>query len=276
MEAINLLTRFIDILPDLQMAIQTEENQPNLDTIRKLCMRMSHIDFAAIAASAENQLCRIELVKPKYKKTTLYNSRNLAKMAVESISDAAVSTQEVPCAPYPTWPLCTINTIEDVSIPEVVFPVAGAPHLIPMPFYLLEGKKGLYMRLTNNVVCRVPFPNLYTADNKEFKRKSVKCRFNDQELCANYRKQMSRINRTQTYPCSFAHSGEKFNRVGFAARCRIASFGNHDALADDLARVQLDDIKHMLMNILNDLLLVNIWMQTTCRGTLVLDDLDVC
>ncbi len=276
MKAIDILTQFMEILPNLRDTIASEDNQSKLDTIRKLCIQMSHIDFLGIAGSAENQLCKIELAKPKCQKSTiLYNSRNLAKIAIDGC--VADDTKPIQYEPYPKWPLRTIRMIEDVPVPELIFPAADAYHLIPMPFYLLESKSGLYMRLTHNVICKVPFPNLYTADNREFKKKSVKCRFNDQDMCANYRRQMARINRTQIYPCTFAHCGEKFNRVGFGARCKVASFGNHESLSEDLARVQLEDIKHMLMNALNDLLLINMWLQVTCKkGVLILDSLDVC
>ncbi len=177
-----------------------------------------------------------------------------------------------------------ITSIEGISVDPATLAIPILPQIdyCPTAFYWYSGtasrKAGIYVRLLDNVICRVPFPNLFCSSSSHFKKKTIKCKYHSVDICQNNRKKYAVVNKVKMRECNYTHKGEHFNRIGSAFRCSVESFGGHDTLANDLRKVKYDDIKLILMNSLHDILLATLWFQTNADATkhILIDDLDVC
>lgn len=143
-------------------------------------------------------------------------------------------------------------------------PVATNLENIPSMFRWWAGdnrhKSGVYMCIAPDFYFEVPFPDLISKNSKNFKHKSVPCKYRTAELCHDKQLEFSKIYNTELRQCNFVHVGESYIKIGSDFRCpNLPSFGAHDTLTQDLANVSLTDIKNILMNASSDLLLIMLW-----------------
>lgn len=163
---------------------------------------------------------------------------------------------------------------------NLTLPIISNLSYLPSLFYWFNGdiinKEGIYLRLIDNVIAEIPFPNLYSSKHEQFKKKTIRCKYYNYNTCLNIRKKYAKIHKTNIKECFYTHQNEKFNKVGNIYRCNLESFGNHESLEKDLNNINISDIKFLLMNSLSDLLLVIIWLQKNVKKPILLNNLDLC
>lgn len=135
---------------------------------------------------------------------------------------------------------------------------------IPPMFSWFAGDKknaaGVYICLTEGVYIQVPFPNLISKNSKNFKHKSIPCKYKTAVHCREKQEEYSRAYNTELRQCNFVHIGESFIKIGSDFRCpNLPSFGAYETLEEDLMLVSLADIKNILFNSSSDLLLILLW-----------------
>jgi hypothetical protein len=146
-------------------------------------------------------------------------------------------------------------------------------------------KAGLYMCITEGFYCQIPFPDVISSTNENYKNKSTKCKYGTYEQCYSRRCDLAQFHKSEIRTCNFAHIGEKYNKLGTMYRCpSLEHFGNHKTLTQDIQNATITDIKHILMNSLSDIMLAAIWYQNNPKAyyskpnqrMVVLSDLDRC
>lgn len=129
-----------------------------------------------------------------------------------------------------------------------------------------HNKCGIYVCLSEGFYVRVPFPSVISKDDENFKVNTVPCKYETKELCYSYKKKSSEFHNTEIRPCLFVHKKEKFAKIGSVYRCAIEGFGNHNTLVSDMQKINIDDIKRILMYSLSDSLLSTFWYQNKDSG----------
>lgn len=159
--------------------------------------------------------------------------------------------------------LPVINDLRDIP-PAIYWYSCGA-----------SNKSGIYTSISPGFTVRIPFPNLVSGSNPDYKLNSIPCKYETKALCTEYKKKISEIHKSEIRRCSYVHRNERFTKVGSYFRCNIESFGNHKTLDNDIKIVTLYDIKRILMNSLSDNLLSVLWYQNRFKnGNLVLHNID--
>jgi hypothetical protein len=160
-------------------------------------------------------------------------------------------------------------------------PVVDTLEEIPPMFCWWAGdskhKAGIYICLAPNFYLEVPFPNLICKNSKNFKHKSIPCKYKTNKNCYEKQLEFSKIYKTEIRQCNFVHIGEQYIKIGSDYRCpNLPSFGNFETLSEDLNTISLSDIKIILMNSSSDLLLIYLWYANHLNlGEIVFNDLDV-
>jgi hypothetical protein len=119
---------------------------------------------------------------------------------------------------------------------------------------------GIYLNLFNNVV-RVPFPDIIDL-KKEFDRKhSIRCKYGSLKNCLANRTKNSKMFNSEIRECNFAHEGDTMVKIGHQPRCPgYPSFGNPKTLIADIDKINIDDIKNLLMYGLHDIISAVVWL----------------
>lgn len=167
------------------------------------------------------------------------------------------------------------------SLTGCKIPIINKLSEIPSSLYWFNGNKnnpkGVYICISHKFYVRIPFPNIIDG-TKDFNRvSSIKCKYENKDECIRIRREIS--NRPNSYmrKCSFAHTGDKYVRVGTNLRCPgIPHFGSHETFKDDIKNVSESDIKMILLNALSDLFITNIWFQSQKKQTTILTNIGVC
>lgn len=148
--------------------------------------------------------------------------------------------------------------------------------LPPVIYYVKSPNPGFYMRLLNDNIVRIPFPEIVDS-KKEYERKqSVRCKYNSKEECNFQRQKMANIYKSSLRTCSFAHTGDSIVKVGYPARCpSVPNFGNPTTMSRDINFVTLNDIKNMLMYGLNDIMTAIVWLDYNNINKHMFDELDI-
>lgn len=151
--------------------------------------------------------------------------------------------------------------------------------ILPMFNWYTGDKKhpaGIYICLTEGVHIQVPFPDLISKNSKNFKHKSIPCKYKTAIFCREKQEEYSRIYGTELRQCNFVHFGESFIKIGSDFRCpNLPSFGAFDTLKEDIMLVPLSDIKTLLFNSSSDLLLILLWRKYHKNlGEIVFTNLD--
>ena len=173
----------------------------------------------------------------------------------------------------------TISMIEgkDISPNNINIPIIKDLKSIPPMFHWYNGdnfnKKGIYVCMSEGFYCRVPFPNLMSSTDHNFKVNSVPCKYETKEKCNIQKKKISEIYNSEVRECFYVHKKEKFTKIGSFYRCNIESFGNYESLNNDLNYINTVDIKRILMHSLSDSLLTILWYQNKFKnGNLILNN----
>ena len=119
---------------------------------------------------------------------------------------------------------------------------------------------GIYTRLPNNNLVRIPFPEIVDS-KKEYDRKhSIRCKYRYKDECTAQRQKMARMHNSIVRTCNFAHKGDKMIKIGHPARCpAVPSFGNPQTMSTDIRQIIEDDIKNTLMCGLSDIITAAVW-----------------
>lgn len=151
-------------------------------------------------------------------------------------------------------------------------------NMAPM-FYWYDGdnfyKKGIYICLSKGFYSRVPFPNMISTSDPNFKINSIPCKHLTKAQCDIHKRKISEIYNSDVRECYYVHKQEKFVKIGSSYRCNIESFGSHNTLNQDMNYINISDIKRILMHSLSDSLLSVLWYQNKFKdGNLILNNLE--
>lgn len=151
-----------------------------------------------------------------------------------------------------------------VNIKELNYPVKMTTinHIqnIPEAFYYYKGDKenpeGVYIRLLNNNIARIPFPSIIDA-KKDFERKNtIKCKYGTIEECTNNKNRF-----LKNKECNFAHVGDKITKICYPSRCNtIPNIGNPETFYSDIKKINYIDSKNLLLYGLNDVIISSLWL----------------
>lgn len=175
-----------------------------------------------------------------------------------------------------------LNSINGVKIGfDYELPIINRIADIPPAFYWFGGddnnKEGIYTCLSQNFAVRVPLPQVIDASVSGNRSNSIKCKYVSQEACLAVRQEVASRYRSDIRECTFAHTGDKFVKIGNAYRCAMTHFGRHSTLKNDLTSLPLDDVKSLLFNALPDALLASLWSRRNALPTpLIFEDIEVC
>lgn len=137
-------------------------------------------------------------------------------------------------------------------------------------------KEGVYIRLHNNMIVRVPMPDLIDGTKNYTRDKTIKCKYETLGKCYEVRKQLSQKYEAPIRECLFAHLGDSFVKVGSSFRCPAnPRFGDHRHLETDMENMTVEDIKPILMYSLSDVLLTYIWKEKNADN-IILNDINIC
>jgi hypothetical protein len=176
-----------------------------------------------------------------------------------------------------------INSIDNVPLPNSLYlPIIDKLNIIPHSMYWYNGDNtypaGVYIKIINKYI-KIPLMNVtnlihYNDLNnrervKENRRQSIKCPYSNLQECA--------VNKQSTN-CMYAHTGDKYLRVGTQFRCpSVPGFGNYKSLSYDLNKINSNDINIILMNALNDILLSAMWFQKKIpSNNNIITDIEIC
>lgn len=164
----------------------------------------------------------------------------------------------------PTKEEVPFDKVPKVLIPEINFPMkipnVKALKDIPPAFYMHESK--IYIRINNDNLLQVPFPEVIDS-KKEFDRKhSIRCKYIQRAECDSQRVRMARTFNSPLRTCNFAHEGDYMVKIGYPSRCPgMPSYGNTATMAQDIKSVRLDDVKNLILYGLNDLFSAMVWLE---------------
>ncbi len=163
-----------------------------------------------------------------------------------------------------------INQVTDLSaIPPALYYYKSQPDK--------SQPSGIYMRLPNNNLVRVPFPEVVDS-KKEYDRKhSIRCKYQSKDECDTQRQKMAKMYSSPVRVCNFAHNGDRLVKIGYPARCpAIPNFGHPQTMSQDIRYISLDDTKNMLLYGLSDILAAAIWFDYSNVSSMECVNLDVC
>jgi hypothetical protein len=115
---------------------------------------------------------------------------------------------------------------------------------IPPAMYLY--KDNIYIRLTETTVIQVPFITVFD-EHHENKKHTIRCK---KDRCPN------------AFKCPYAHRGISLRKIGVTARCpSCPRYGNDQTIDEDMRKIDMKDIRTILMYGLNDLYAAAIYLQ---------------
>lgn len=167
----------------------------------------------------------------------------------------------------------------DIRPNQYDLPVIKDLKAIPPMFYWYDGdtfyKRGVYVCLSKGFYASVPFPNMVSTTDLNFKVNSIPCKHETKEACTRHKKKISEIFNSDERSCSYVHKKEQFVKIGSPYRCRLETFGSYASLNSDMNFINTPDIKRILMHSLSDALLSSLWYQNKFKdGNLFLNNLE--
>ena len=160
-------------------------------------------------------------------------------------------------------------------IPQVKYNM-NLPHIKRLEdaksmFYWYENN--IYVKLSNDICVKVPFPDIYDSAKNYERRCSMRCKYKTKEICDRQRSEVARLYSSPIRTCNFAHIGDKLVKIGYPSRCPSRpNYGNPATIAEDSKIITIDDIKSMLLYGLNDLIIATIWLDYK-KEKITFDDL---
>lgn len=129
---------------------------------------------------------------------------------------------------------------------------------IPPMFYVY--KTDIYCCIAPNIYLQVPFSEM--IDSTEHNRsRSIRCKYKSKITCGEQRNRMAKYHNTTMRTCNFAHTNEEIVRIGYPSRCAaIPNFGNPATIVKDMDKIDIDDIKNILLYGLSDCFTAAIWL----------------
>lgn len=157
---------------------------------------------------------------------------------------------------------------------------------IPNALYYYEdiedkNKTGVYIKLGNNNLFRIPFPKIVNFKDNG-KKNSIRCKYKTVQECKLHKNGNRKIyNRNITnqleMSCNFAHSGDNIIKIGYSTICpNVPDYGNPTTFKYDINKINELDVKNLLMYGLSDILNANIWLNHKSVSNVMEIDLDIC
>lgn len=173
-----------------------------------------------------------------------------------------------------------IKHINNIPIPPIHMPIVTNITDIKPAIYYWTGDttypSGLYISIYEGCYIQIPFPNVIDGTKNNTREGSIQCKYKTIKQCVEARKALSAKYQTNIRPCNFAHAGDRYLKIGTNYRCPSnPSLGYHNTFCEDIHKVNMSDIRVMLMYSLSDLLISTIWCQNQ-NVTGLLTDIDIC
>ncbi len=139
--------------------------------------------------------------------------------------------------------------------------VSNFSQIPPSIYYVKSETPGLFIRLPNDNIVKIPFPEVVDS-KKEYDRKhSIRCKYRTKSECDNQRSKMAKFHNSPLRICNFAHESDTIVKIGYPSRCpAVPNFGNPKTMSADIKHVTQNDIKNVLLYGLSDLISGVIWL----------------
>lgn len=184
-----------------------------------------------------------------------------------------------------TQPISKIvkNKISDIYLKDFKYGIKirnvdSLSEISPMLCYYKGDSKnlpGIYCCIIDSVYVKIPHPEMIDINKDYNKVRTIKCKHVTLENCNEYKNKMSKYN-SYNKICNFAHVGDKIVKICNHSRCeKIPNYGNPSTFTYDVDKVNINDIKNILLYGLSDLLCSYLWLDYNKSKNLVFDKLDV-
>jgi hypothetical protein len=172
-------------------------------------------------------------------------------------------------------PLSSRVMINEIGHNINIHTVANLADIPPALFYHPE-TDGIYIRLPNNNLFKIPFPEIVDSRKDNSRNQSIRCKYKNKPECDAQRVKMATIYNSTVRVCNFAHKGDKIVKIGHQSRCPSApSYGNLESLSTDIKTITDGDVKSMLLYGLNDIFMASLWLDHAQIKNKVVINLDV-
>lgn len=118
---------------------------------------------------------------------------------------------------------------------------------------------GVYMCFNKDVYARCPFPMTVSSFADSVKTKSIRCKYKTLEKCTYNKKQQALKYNNDVCECYFTHIGEKYVKTNYIP-LSVQNYGNPSMLMNDVKKIELNDIKYLLLYGMTDLFNVFVWL----------------
>lgn len=118
---------------------------------------------------------------------------------------------------------------------------------------------GVYMCFNKDVYARCPFPMTVSSFADSVKTKSIRCKYKTLEKCTYNKKQQALKYNNDVCECYFTHIGEKYVKTNYIP-LSVQNYGNPSMLMSDVKKIELNDIKYLLLYGMTDLFNVFVWL----------------
>lgn len=171
-------------------------------------------------------------------------------------------------------------SIEELNYKTNIPIVTNIKEIKPAFYYLNSNdanyKSGIYMNINNNIYVKIPFPVIIDPKKDNDRKNTIKCKYLLKKDCESNRIRLSKIFNSEIRTCNFAHAGDTIVKIGHISRCPTApQFGNPSTFHNDINKLNISDIKTLLLYGLNDVLLSSLWFEKNKEKNKVYDNLEI-
>ena len=236
-----------------------------LKTIRSHCVSLESLlaDCVDFVKELEETDSRPANYDPLY----VYKNKNgilsyPGKTYINTLIDTYEENRKKKKTPKPKNTL----SLERVLIPDInhhmnIHVIDDISNIPPALFYHKQ-TNGIYIRLHNNNVFKIPFPSVVDSRKDYSRNQSIRCKYKTRDECDAQRSKMASIYNSNIRECNFAHKGEKIVKIGHQSRCPSApSYGNTETLLSDIRLLTDGDAKSLLLYGLSDIFMASLWLE---------------
>lgn len=158
--------------------------------------------------------------------------------------------------------------------------VTNIKEIKPAFYYLNSNdknyKSGLYININNDIYVKIPFPVVIDPKKDNERKNTIKCKYFLKKECELHRNRLSKLFNSELRTCNFAHSGDSIIKIGHISRCpTLPHFGNPETFRDDINKLNINDIKTLLLYGINDVILSTLWFEKNKEKNKIYDDLEI-
>lgn len=170
--------------------------------------------------------------------------------------------------------------IEELNYKTNIPIVTNIKDIKPAFYYLNSSdkkyKNGIYTNINNDIYIKIPFPAIIDPKKDTERKNTIKCKYFLKKDCELNRTRLSKIYNSELRNCNFAHAGDNIIKIGHISRCpTLPHFGDPKTFTDDLEKININDIKTLLLYGLNDVIISSLWFEKNKSKNKIYDDLHI-